>query len=511
MDIKKIDILSRKSDLAVIQAHEFGKVLLSKNPSININFITKSTSGDKDLTTPLSEMPTEGVFTDDLRDELIKKNCDIVIHSWKDLPLDVGSKTEIAITLNRADERDLLFIKKNSIEKIIKEKHISILSSSPRRKYNLENFIKDFLPFKIKKTEFNNIRGNILTRFNKFIDSNSDGFVVAKAAIDRLLNADQNYFPEINNILQQQINQCSWNIVPLSENPSSPGQGALAVEIRSDDTDLKNLLKVLNNRIDYENVILEREELRKYGGGCHQKIGVSFQNTFFGKIKSSKGETTDGNSFQERFVYQNIDVTDFKAISINEIFPKQLSDYNFFKRKVIEKSKKELSLIRNKCLWVSRQSALPQNQEIHSSNIIWVSGLETWKNLAERGIWVNGTSDGLGEDVDANIQSLTKNEWIKLTHSDSPASKIKNVIHTYELEKNDILLNLENKNYFYWMSSSAFTYAINKYPNIKNKFHFCGPGNTYKEIKKILGDESKNLTIELSYKDWKNKILPLTN
>ena len=162
-------------------------------------------------------------------------------------------------------------------------------------------------------------------------------------------------------------------------------------------------------------------------------------------------------------------------------------------------------------MWVSRQSALPQNQEIHSSNIIWVSGLETWKNLAERGIWVNGTSDGLGEDVDPNIQSLTKNEWIKLTHLNSPASKIKNVIHTYELEKNDILLNLENKNYFYWMSSSAFTYAIHKYPNIKNKFHFCGPGNTYKEIKKILGDESQNLTIELSYKDWKNKILPLNN
>ena len=403
MSFKKIDILSRKSDLAVIQAHEFGKVLVSKNPSININFKTKSTSGDKDLTTPLSEMPTEGVFTDDLRDELIKKNCDIVIHSWKDLPLDIGSKTEIAITLNRADERDLLFVKKNNIKKIMSEESISILSSSPRRIYNLENFVKDFLPFKIQKTAFINIRGNILTRFKKFIESNSDGFVVAKAAIDRLLNADQNYFPEIKNILIQHIDKCFWNVVPLSVNPSSPGQGALAVEIRSDDTDLKNLLKNLNNKIDYQNVILEREELRKYGGGCHQKIGVSFQNTFFGKIKSSKGETDDGSSFQERFIYQNIDPVNFKAISLNEIFPKQISDYNFFKRKVIEESKKELSLIRNMCLWISRQSALPQNQEIHSSNIIWVSGLETWKNLAERGFWVNGTSDGLGEDADAKI------------------------------------------------------------------------------------------------------------
>ena len=130
MVIKKINVLSRKSDLAVIQAHEFGKFLSSKQPSINIDFSTKSTSGDKDLQTPLSEMPSEGVFTDDLREELINEKCDIIIHSWKDLPLDVGNKTEIIITLNRADERDLLFIKKNQIKKINEEQNISILTSS---------------------------------------------------------------------------------------------------------------------------------------------------------------------------------------------------------------------------------------------------------------------------------------------------------------------------------------------------------------------------------------------
>ena len=86
MVLDKINILSRKSDLAVIQAREFGQIFSSKFPSIKLNYITKSTSGDRDLKTPLSEMPTEGVFTDDLRDELIKKKCDIIIHSWKDLP-----------------------------------------------------------------------------------------------------------------------------------------------------------------------------------------------------------------------------------------------------------------------------------------------------------------------------------------------------------------------------------------------------------------------------------------
>jgi len=63
----KIRVLSRKSDLATIQAREFGDYLNSKYPDIEIEYLTRSTSGDKDLTTPLAKMPTEGVFTNDLR------------------------------------------------------------------------------------------------------------------------------------------------------------------------------------------------------------------------------------------------------------------------------------------------------------------------------------------------------------------------------------------------------------------------------------------------------------
>jgi len=506
----KIRILSRKSDLAVIQAYEFGEYLKFKFPKVEIDYLKRSTSGDNDLTTPLSEMPMEGVFTNDLRNELIKNNCDLIIHSWKDLPLDVGNQTEVAITLDRADPRDLFFIKKNSVKKINEDNSISIFSSSPRRQYNLESFVKNYLPFKIENIKFEDIRGNILTRFKKFLDENVDGFVVAKAAIDRLLKADKNHFPDLRNNLFSYISECLWSVIPLSVNPSSPGQGALAVEIRSVDTDLKKLLYEINNEADYENVILERKELQKYGGGCHQKIGVSFLNTHFGKLKYSKGENENGAAFYEKTIYKNNNLSSVKAKSFDEIFPAELSDYNFFNRVEIENNNKKLSELKDKCIWISRQSALPKNTKIDLSNIIWVSGLETWKNIAKRGIWVNGSSDGLGEDIETNIQCLTQNEWIKLTHLDAPISKIKKVIFTYKLEKNNISYNLENKKYFYWMSSSAFKYALSKYPNIRDKFHFCGPGNTYNEIKNILGKDSKNLFIELSYNDWKSNILSST-
>ena len=382
--MKKLVILSRKSDLAVIQAHEFGEVLLSKYPSLKINYITKNTSGDIDLKTPLSQMPSEGVFTNDLRDDLIKKNCDLIIHSWKDLPLDLGNQTEVAITLDRADPRDLLFIKKNSIQKINQNSSISIFSSSPRRQYNLESFVKNYLPFEIKNITFENIRGNILTRFKKFLDGNVDGFVVAKAAIDRLIMADQNDFPDLRNNLLSHISECLWTVIPLSVNPASPGQGALAVEIRSDDSNLRKLLSEINNEADYANVILERQELQKYGGGCHQKIGVSFLNTHFGKVKYSKGESENGSAFYEKTIFKNNNSLVVKAKSYDEIFPLEISDYSFFSRIIIERSCKELSELKDKCIWISRESALPKNTNIDSSNIIWVSGLETWKKIAKR-------------------------------------------------------------------------------------------------------------------------------
>ena len=501
----KIRVLSRKSDLAIIQAHEFGDYFKTKFPEIEINYITKSTSGDKDLTTPLSEMPSEGVFTNDLRNELINNKCDLIVHSWKDLPIEVGDKTKISLTLKRSDKRDILFIKKN---KLHRDTSINILCSSPRRKYNIENFIRNYLPKKYNKINFKNIRGNIPTRFKKFInDSENEGFIVAKAAIDRILLNQIPKFQELKKELKNYINQCFWTIVPLSINPCSPGQGALAIETRTEDIDLNSILAKINFIKDFDNVESERKILKEYGGGCHQKIGVSYINHSHGTVVSKRGEDEYGNHFEDWFLKDN-KKNEVVLNSEKEIYPEKINSYKIFKRKQINGSISKISNLKNKCIFISRMSALPNKTKINSENIVWSSGLKTWKQLASNGIWVNGTSDGLGEDFDNDISALTDFTWIKLTHKDAPTSNINDRITTYQLEKLDFEININEKNHFYWMSSSAFKYTLEKYPELKERYHYCGPGNTYNEILATLGND-KNLFVELSYDSWKKKIIKI--
>ena len=499
-----IRILSRKSKLAVIQARQVGKKIQEYFPNITIEYIEKKTSGDIDLKTPLSEMGNSGVFTDDLRNDLIANKCDLAVHSWKDLPLDLGSNTVLAGSLKRADQRDILFIKKNSQDNIHISKKIRILSSSPRRIYNLLPFIKNFLPFELNEIKFENIRGNIPSRFKIFLESNADGLVMAKAAVDRLLNNDIQEFNETAKIMRNNIDKCLWTITPLSQNPTAPAQGALGIEVSSNDKVLIEMIKTISDQQTIDCVNQERRILKDYGGGCHQKIGVSYFFTHFGLMKARKGETEDGVKFygwEKNLSNTNLN----KKVSEDLIYPSSLKNYKLFKREYISDSIKKIKEISQHCFWIARSSALPIDAQINSTNIVWTSGIKTWKSLAKRRVWVNGTADGMGEEFDPNIENLISNPWIKLTHKLAPRTKINNVIHTYFLKELFIDEDIINKKFFYWMSSSAFNYVVKQYPEIIDGYHACGPGNTFEALKKVIKDP-KRLEVVLSYNAWKKKL-----
>ena len=495
-----IKIISRKSDLAIIQACLVGDAIKDRKSDMFIEYLYKDTRGDIDLTTPLSQLPEIGVFTSDLRESLINEEADIAVHSWKDLPINLTKGTKIIGTLPRADMRDIIFFKKKNLDKIEKNKTLNLLTSSPRREYNLNTFLKNALPYKIEKISFDNIRGNIPTRLNKYFFGDADGIVLAKAALDRLLNNNTDLSKDIRKILDSS----NWLIPPLSENPCAPAQGAIAIEVKDGRDDIINLIREINDTETFESVQIERNILSSYGGGCHQKIGVSYEKRDFGDVLTLKGMTDDNIALNQRKIERKEESNNsWYNIDLNKIYPSDLKNYNFFSRNNLKDHIEEISSLRSKNILASRANVLDGKIKIDSSNILWSSGVKTWFQLVKKGYWVNGSFDSLGENEE-NLKFIANNDWVKLTHKDSLDFFINDRLFTYRLTKNKITEDLSEKSHFYWMSGSAFEYAIEQFPIILEKFHSCGPGNTYEIIKKNVTED--RIKIFLNYEDWKDEI-----
>ena len=395
---------------------------------------------------------------------------------------------------------DIIFFKKKNLDKIKKNKTLNLLTSSPRREYNLNTFLKNALPYQIEKISFDNIRGNIPTRLNKYFFGDADGIVLAKAALDRLLNNNTDLSKDIRKILD-----CSnWLIPPLSENPCAPAQGAIAIEVKDGRDDIINLIREINDTETFESVQIERNILSSYGGGCHQKIGVSYEKRDFGDVLTLKGMTDDNIALNQRKIERKEESNNsWYNIDQNKIYPSDLKNYNFFSRNNLKDHIEEISSLRSKNILASRANVLDGKIKIDSSNILWSSGVKTWFQLVKKGYWVNGSFDSLGENEE-NLKFIANNDWVKLTHKDSLDFFINDRLFTYRLTKNKITEDLSEKSHFYWMSGSAFEYAIEQFPIILEKFHSCGPGNTYEIIKKNVTED--RIKIFLNYEDWKDEI-----
>lgn len=497
--MKTLKIVSRKSPLARIQALLVAEKLTHSFPDLKIEHIYKKTLGDEDLNTPLNKMPDIGVFTNDIRNDLLNKVADIAVHSWKDLPVDLEEGTEIVGTLDRADMRDMIFLKKESIGK----KDLTILSSSPRRERNLSSFLPSALPFKAQ-IKFKDVRGNIHTRLTKLIEGSEDGLVVAKAAIDRFMNNISEEFESDRKSILAMQTKLNWMVLPLSQNPCAAAQGALAIEAREEDEVVKEIIANISNNEIFDSVEIERTILKSYGGGCHQKIGVSHEILETGKLLTVKGETEDGKELSERS-FNNNKEDYFHSVNDSNYFPRNKGEQRFFERKPSLDSLEALKKIKNKGIYVSRSNAIESSNLLDDSNIVWTSGVDTWKSLAQKGYWVNGTSDSLGENNSPEESLFEEISWLKVTHKDN-LDKDKEVLVSYELNPLDVSERLLECDYFYWMSASSFGLAIEKYPELKDRNHACGLGQTFKFIEKV----APQVTPFLDFDSWleavRNKI-----
>ena len=467
----RLRLASRQSDLARWQAVQVARRLEALPARPSVEFLFKASLGDQNLDLPLAQMGSKGVFTEDFYEDLLKARCDLVVHSWKDLPTEERAGTRIALTLPRADVRDVLMVPRGAWMRARDAGHLTVLTSSPRRVYNLGAALPNLLPGSPDLT-FENVRGNVPTRLRKMHEAGA-ALVLAKAGLDRLLEAEDENFLTAGVSVRTLIKDCLFMVLPVSLNPPAPAQGALAIEIPREAPELAALCDALNDPVTFDSVARERAVLRAHGGGCHQKIGVAVLPRAFGTVHALRGLTEAGVVLSEWRIANDTPWT--RARDRAHVFPTAAGDNTWFERRPVEPARDPGA---EPGLFVARAEALPASVRSRDDQLMWTAGVRSWSRLAKRGFWVSGCQDGLGEFEPLLLERMVPGAVLtKLTHAGAAGP---GELATYRLEPKADGPDLRGKTHFFWMSGTSFERARELWPEpIAAGHHACGPGRTH--------------------------------
>ncbi|MGH2622786.1 MAG: hydroxymethylbilane synthase, partial [Sphingobacterium sp.] len=242
-----------------------------------------------------------GFFTKELEEELLAGTVDLAVHSHKDLPTINPPGLIIAAVSEREDPSELLIIHKDCVDntKRLSLKHnATVGTSSNRRKAQMLSLRQDL--------EFDDLRGNIVTRIQKLRDDKYDAIVLAKAGVSRI-NIDLSEF---------QIEQ-----IPPIEIIPAPAQGVLAIQIRESNKDLYDLLQQINDDQVAQIIEVERKVLNLFEAGCHAPLG-SYCRKKDGKFQSWTSIADTNEDFPDRYFLES-DTTEGMA---EKIFSKYQKD-----------------------------------------------------------------------------------------------------------------------------------------------------------------------------------------
>ncbi|NDC39083.1 MAG: hypothetical protein EBZ48_13725, partial [Proteobacteria bacterium] len=165
-------------------------------------------------------------------------------------------------------------------------------------------------------------------------------------------------------------------------------------------------------------------------------------------------------------------------------------------------------------LFVAKAEALPADVSIPEGTLVFVPGISTWKRLTERGVWVSGCADGLGED-EAEFAGLcaalgVSGQILKLTHTGGLHTENTNTVATYELQPTQEDLKVAGFSHFFWKSGSTFLELIKRYPSLRECHHACGLGHTAALVQRELGP-GKAVGVYQSFEHFLSKVLPASN
>jgi hydroxymethylbilane synthase len=252
---------TRGSRLALAQTELTKQALerLPEGPTMVVRII--KTTGDQRLDLSLARPGPkidQGLFTKELEEALLLKEIDVAVHSLKDLPTTLPRGLELAASLPRHDPGDVLISKSAKSLREVPECGVVATSSLRRARQIL---------YSRPDLQIAEVRGNVTTRITRLAQERSwNSLVLAKAGLERLgYRLDRKHIDAENLPLF---------VSDLEELLPAVGQGAIGLQVRSDDLELRRLLVHVNDPKTWFCVEAERELLRMLGGGCQLPLGV---------------------------------------------------------------------------------------------------------------------------------------------------------------------------------------------------------------------------------------------
>jgi hydroxymethylbilane synthase len=240
---------TRQSALALAQARQVQSALAERGVASEL--ITFTTVGDKRLDQPLHEIGAKGLFTKELEVALEHGTIDCAVHSLKDLPTASPPELKVVAVLPREDPRDVLVVGPAIVAIGLDDlPHGSrVGTSSLRRRAQLAARRPDL--------DVVELRGNVPTRLRKVDDGQVHAAVLAAAGLLRL---------DARSRITAYLEPPDW--LP------APGQGAIAIQVRTDDRVARETFGALNDDETMIAVTAEREMLAGLEGGCQVPIGA---------------------------------------------------------------------------------------------------------------------------------------------------------------------------------------------------------------------------------------------
>lgn len=248
MTEQTLRIATRKSPLALWQANHVGQAIKTQWPHIHIELVPMLTSGDRFLKNKLQSIGGKGLFVKELEEALLDRRADLAVHSMKDVPALIPPGLEFVAICKRD----------NPLDAFVSQTHASLTqlpsgsvvgTASLRRQSQLLALRPDFI---IKP-----LRGNINTRLGKLDDGEFDAIILAAAGLERM-----------------DMNERIADIIDTDHMLPACGQGALGIECRANDDELKKILAPLHDRLTGICVDAERRVNALLGGNCHVPLAV---------------------------------------------------------------------------------------------------------------------------------------------------------------------------------------------------------------------------------------------